>query len=64
MSEIYLEGIIYDPSGAGSSAIINGEMFKLKDFIGLYELVDIKSDTIVLAKDDQIFEVKLDKEDR
>lgn len=64
LSEIYLEGVIYDPGQGNSAAIVNGEMFKLHDFIGLYELTDIKTDSIVLTKDDQIFEIKLDKEEK
>ncbi len=61
ISEIYLEGIVYDPT-ASSAAIINGEIYKAHDFIDVYELIEIKQDLIILLKDGQKIEIKLEKE--
>lgn len=59
---INLEGIIYDPRGE-SYAIINRMVVKAEDTIGDYKLFKIKSDGIVLLKDNQMIEVELKKEE-
>ena len=59
-SEIILEGIIYDPRGS-SYAIINAEVVAPGDTIGRFEVIDIKKNKIILLRDGERIEVKLEE---
>jgi hypothetical protein len=58
VSEIKVEGIIYDPYG-NSFAIINSEVVKPKDKIGSFEVLEIKKDSVILLKDQKKYEMRL-----
>jgi len=57
-SEVNLEGIIYDPSGK-SFAIINTQVVKNGDKIGLFEVLKIEENKVILLKDAERFEIEL-----
>ena len=61
ISEIVIEGIIYDPKGS-SFAIINSEVVKSGDAIGGYEVLDIQQNKVTLLKDAEKFEIELKEE--
>jgi hypothetical protein len=58
VSEINVEGIIYDPKGS-SFAIINSEIVKVGEKIGDFEVLDIKKNKVILLKDAEKFEIDL-----
>lgn len=62
VTDMNLEGII---SGAGGQnlAIINGQIVQGNDRLGPFTVTRIEKDSVVLRKDQQIFELKLKKEE-
>ena len=62
ISDMTLEGIIYDPSGK-SFAIINGTVAKLNDRIGLYVVSRIDKNQVILKKGQENFMLELKKEE-
>jgi len=60
-SGILLEGIIYDKHGL-SCAIVNGEVVKVSDKVGDYQVLKIEKNKVLFIKGGQITEVEL-KED-
>jgi len=61
LSEIYLEGIIYDKNGI-SVAVVNGEIIKEHDVVASYIVKKINPSSLILIKDGQEIEVKLERE--
>ncbi len=57
-----LEGIIYDKVSM-SYAIVNGQVVKVGDFVGNYQVLKIEEKKVIFIKDGQPFEVDLKKED-
>lgn len=61
ISDINLEGIIFDPLGK-SFAVINGNVVAEKEFVGKFKLVDIKKDKIILQNGQKTYIIELIKE--
>ena len=62
ISDMILEGIMTE--GAGNNiAIINGRILGENDLIGAFEITEIAKDTVVLQKGQQIYTLKLKKEE-
>lgn len=59
--DLVLEGIIYDAQGK-SLAIINGQIIKAGDTLGKIKILDIRQDKVVILKDDNVSEIKLEQE--
>ncbi|OGX18544.1 MAG: hypothetical protein A3K83_07640 [Omnitrophica WOR_2 bacterium RBG_13_44_8b] len=57
-----IEGIIYDKHGL-SYAIANGEVVKIGDSIGGYQVLKIESNKVIFIKDAKSLEVELNKEE-
>jgi hypothetical protein len=57
-----LQGIIYDAEGY-SYALVNGEVVKVGDIIGGYQIWKIEEKKIILRKDGQKSEIKLEQEE-
>ncbi|MBI4431026.1 MAG: hypothetical protein HY587_04885 [Candidatus Omnitrophica bacterium] len=55
---VKLEGIIFDPL-QGSLAIVNGEIYRISDFIGGFEIKEIGSNFVKIAKGDILYTIKL-----
>jgi hypothetical protein len=62
VSDMVVEGVMAEPTGE-SVAIINGNIVKLGDKIGLFVVKDIKPTAVILEKGQEIFTLKLKKED-
>ena len=62
MSDIKLEGIIYDPQGT-SYAIINGTVVREFEMIGGFKLKIIEKNEITLEKNNQLHKIRLKKEE-
>ena len=62
ISEMNLEGIIYD-AGGHSLAIINGIMVKKNDKIGFYVVSNISEKKVILLKGQENFILELKKEE-
>lgn len=62
ISDMVLEGVMAEPTGE-SVAIINGNIVKLGDKIGLFIVKDIKPNAVTLEKGTDNFTLKLKKED-
>ncbi|MFH0754889.1 MAG: hypothetical protein V2A70_10020 [Candidatus Omnitrophota bacterium] len=61
VAEMALEGIV---EGSGSRvAIINGNLMEVGQMIGLYKVVQIESDGVILLKDGQTSVLQLKKEE-
>lgn len=56
-----LEGIIYDAQ-RNSLAIINGEILKAGDNIGEVKILDIRQDRVMILKDNEVQEIRLEEE--
>ncbi|MEK6715587.1 MAG: hypothetical protein AABY43_06045 [Candidatus Omnitrophota bacterium] len=56
-----LEGIIYDAQ-RNSLAIINGEILKAGDNIGEVKILDIQEDRVMILKDNEVQEIRLEEE--
>ncbi len=61
-TKVALEGIIYDKNGQ-SYAIINGEVVGVGDYILGYSVVNINKDMVILMKNNEYMEYKLQKEE-
>ncbi|MDP3732718.1 MAG: hypothetical protein Q8R31_06855 [Candidatus Omnitrophota bacterium] len=61
-SGLLLEGIIYDGRGL-SYAIVNGEVVKVSDKVGDYQVLKIEKNKIVFIKGGQNLEVELKEEE-
>lgn len=59
---LLLEGIIYDKNGL-SYAIVNGEIVKIGDQVGGYQILKIEKNKVVFIKGGQLTEVELKKEE-
>lgn len=59
-SGLLLEGIIYDKYGR-SYAIVNGEIVKIGDAIGDYQVLKIENNKVIFIKEGQPMEVELKK---
>jgi hypothetical protein len=57
-----LEGIVYDKNGV-SYAIINGEVVRIGDKVGDYQVLKIEEKKVIFIKDGEPTEVDLKKED-
>ncbi|MDP1853583.1 MAG: hypothetical protein Q8L26_05225 [Candidatus Omnitrophota bacterium] len=57
--DLVLEGIIYDAQGK-SLAIINGQIIKAGDSLGKIKILDIREDKVIILKDDNVSEIKLE----
>lgn len=62
ISDIHLEGIIFDPAGK-SYAVINGNVFAENDFVGKFQLQGIKKDKIILQNGQNTHIIELIKEE-
>lgn len=63
ISDLSLEGVMMGETQEKSLAIINGRIVKFNDKIGVYQVVEITNDTVVLTKEGQKFTLKLKKEE-
>lgn len=59
-TDLKLEGIIFGPDGR-NLGIINGRIIKEKDQIGPFIVISIGKDSVVLGRDQQEFQVRLEK---
>lgn len=62
VSDMALEGIIYDPGG-NSLAVINGAVVKANTRIGLYVVSKIEEKKVTLFKGEEKFILELKKEE-
>ena len=62
VSALRIEGIIYDKHGL-SYAIVNGEVLKVGDKIGEFQVLKIESSKVIFIKDAKPLEVELNKEE-
>lgn len=62
VSDMIVEGVMAEPTGE-SVAIINGNIVKLGDKVGLFVVKDIKPTAVILEKGQEIFTLKLKKEE-
>lgn len=62
VGDMFLEGIIFDPSGK-SLAIINGSVVKKNDKIGLYIVTQIEKTKVLLSRGQDRFTLDLKKEE-
>ncbi len=62
VSDMILEGIIFDPNGK-SLAIVNGNVVKVDDMIGLFAVSKIEQKKVILSKDQETFILELKKEE-
>ena len=62
ISDLTLEGIIYDPRGK-SFAIVNGNVVKPSDKIGLYVIKKIEPKKVFLTNGQENFVLELKKEE-
>ncbi len=62
ISDIHLEGIIFDPGGK-SYAVINGNVIAENDSVGNFKLKEIKKDKIILQNGENTHIIELIKED-
>ena len=63
VTELNLEGIMVATGSEGNLAIINGRVLKEHENIGQFIIQKISSDTVILQKDTETFELKLKKEE-
>lgn len=64
VSDLILEGIVMGVDGSGGNvAIINGKIVKVNDIVGQFTVIKIEAQAVTLMKDDQIFVLKLKKEE-
>jgi hypothetical protein len=59
---LLLEGIIYDKHGL-SYAIINGEIVKIGDKVGDYQVLKIEKEKVIFIKEGEPLEVELKREE-
>ncbi len=63
LSDLYLEGIMYDPGG-NSFILVNGKVFKKGDVIDAFKIEEIKEEEVSLSKEDKTYQLKLIKENK
>ncbi|MGE0269004.1 MAG: hypothetical protein AB7S78_11180 [Candidatus Omnitrophota bacterium] len=61
VSDLSLQGIM--SGAAGNIAMINGKIVKVDDKIGQFIITEITDDWVLLQKDQQVFKLKLKKEE-
>ncbi|HNX82130.1 MAG TPA: hypothetical protein PKL77_08310 [Candidatus Omnitrophota bacterium] len=61
-SAVNLEGIIFDKKGL-SYAIVNGEVVKVGNTVGEYQVLKIEEKKVTFIKEGQPLEIELKKED-
>lgn len=61
-TELLLEGIIYDEHGL-SYAIVNGEIIKIGDKVGDYQVLKVEKNKIIFLKEGEPVEVELKEEE-
>ena len=59
---LLLEGIIYDKNGT-SCAIVNGEIVRIGDKVGEFQVLKIEERKVIFIKEGQTIEVELKKEE-
>jgi len=57
-----VEGIIYDKNGL-SYALVNGEVVKIGDQVGDYQILKIEKEKVIFIKEGQAIEVELKREE-
>ncbi len=62
LSGLSLEGIIYDEHGL-SCAIVNGEVVRVSDKVGDYQVLKIEKNKVIFIKSGQTLEVELKEEE-
>ena len=62
VSDMILEGIIFEPQG-NSLAIINGKVVKVGEYIGSYAVLEIKQNEVILDKDGEKYILGLKREE-
>ena len=60
-SDSHLEGIVYDEDD-NSLAIIDGEIVTVGDVVGGMRILEIQKDGVIIQKDGQLREIKLEEE--
>ena len=60
INDLMLEGTMLDTQ-SGSLAIINGQILKINDKIGPYTVANIETNTVILIRDNQKYQLKLKK---
>lgn len=63
VGNLALEGIIFDPL-QGSFAIINGEVYRVADFVSGFEIKEVAEDHIKVQKNDVLYTVKLPSDEQ
>ncbi|MBU2541042.1 MAG: hypothetical protein KJ593_03975 [Candidatus Omnitrophica bacterium] len=61
IADINLEGIIFDAQGR-SLAVINGDVIAENEFVGEFQLKEIKKDKIILQNGQKTYIIELTKE--
>lgn len=61
VSDLSLQGIM--SGAAGNIAMINGKIVKVNDKVGQFIITEITDDWVLLQKDQQVFKLKLKKEE-
>ena len=61
-TDMILEGVMVEPTGE-SIAIINGNIIKLGEKVGLFVVKEIQVNAVILEKGQEIFTLKLKKEE-
>lgn len=61
-SAVNLEGIIFDKKGI-SYAIVNGDVVKVGNKVGEYQVLKIEEKKVIFIKEGQPLEIELKKED-
>jgi len=62
VSGVSLEGIIYDEHGL-SCALVNGEVVRVSDKIGDYQVLKIEKNKVIFIKGGQALEIELKEEE-
>lgn len=60
--ELEIDGIIYDENGL-SCAMINKEIVRIGDWVGDFQVYKIENDKVILLKDGEETEIKVNKEE-
>jgi hypothetical protein len=60
-SELSLEGIIYDKYGL-SYAVVNGEVVKIGDTIGGYQILKIEEKRVIFIREGELKEMEIKEE--
>ena len=63
ITDLSLEGILMGQQREKCLAIINGQVLRIGQKIGPFEIVDIREDAVALKQGQQVFQLKIKKED-